>query len=96
MLNPATDDPLVGRDAVAAAFGAVDAACDEFRHSHLLVEMATGQTSLFGLGFEAKIGNTTLRGIDLIELDEHDRISSFKVAARPMMALGARRSHVRM
>lgn len=35
----------------------------------------------------------TLRGVDLIELDETDRISSFIVAVRPvgaLMALGAR------
>lgn len=95
MLNPATDDPVVGKDAVAAALQAVDAACDEFRHTHLLVETPTGQAPLFGLVFEAKVGDSTLRGIDLIELDEHDRISTFTVAARPiaaLMALGARMS----
>jgi hypothetical protein len=34
-----------------------------------------------------------LSGVDLVELDEHDCISSFTVVARPMsalMALGAR------
>jgi hypothetical protein len=36
MLNPATDDPLVGREAVADALRSVEAACDEFRHTHLL------------------------------------------------------------
>ena len=30
MLNPATDDPIVGKAAVAGALGAVEAACDEF------------------------------------------------------------------
>jgi len=93
MLNPATDDPVVGKDAVAAALRAVDAACDEFRHTHLLEARSTGQTALFGLVFEARVGDSTLRGIDLIELDEHDRISSFTVAVRPiagLMALGAR------
>jgi len=45
--------------------------------------------------FEAKIGTATLRGVDLIEIDEHDRITRFEVAARPMatlMALGSRMS----
>lgn len=95
MLNPASDDPVVGREAVAAALRAVDAACDEFRHTHLLVEKSAGPASLFGLVFEAKVGETTLSGVDLIELDENDGISSFTVAARPMaalMALGARMS----
>ena len=90
MLNPATDDPIVGRDAVAGALHAVEVACDEFRHTHLLA----GE-GLFGLVFEAKVGDETLQGVDLIELDEHDRIKTFRVAVRPvgaLMALGARMS----
>jgi hypothetical protein len=95
MLNPGSDDPTVGKEAVAGALRAVEAACDEFRHTHLLTDASTGQTPLFGLVFEAKVGEATLRGVDLIELDEHDRIKSFTVAARPMtalMTLGARMS----
>lgn len=95
MLNPATDDPVVGKDGVVAALCAVEAACDEFRHTHLLVDNATGATPLFGLVFEARVGDTALRGVDLIELDASDRISAFTVTARPMaalMALGARMS----
>lgn len=93
MLNPATDDPVVGRDAVAGALRAVEAACDEFRHTHLLADASNGPTPLFGLVFEAKVGDATLGGVDLVEIDEHDRISTFKVAARPvsaLMALGIR------
>ncbi|MDQ6777983.1 MAG: nuclear transport factor 2 family protein [Actinomycetota bacterium] len=89
-LNPASDEPLVGRDAVAAALRAVESACDEFRHTHLL---ADDQGQLFGLVFEAKVGEETLRGVDLVQLDDSDRISTFTVMARPMqalMALGAR------
>ncbi len=95
MLNPATNDPIVGRDAVAGALLAVDGACDEFRHTHLLVDTSTGHHPLYGLVFEAKVGDATLRGVDLLELDEHDRISTFTVLARPisaLMALGARMS----
>ncbi|MDQ6806047.1 MAG: nuclear transport factor 2 family protein [Actinomycetota bacterium] len=95
MLTPATDDPVVGQDAVAAALRAVEAACDEFRHTHLLAGNSTGETPLFGLVFEARVGDAALRGVDLIELDASDRISSFTVAARPMaalVALGARMS----
>ena len=95
MLNPATDDPIIGKDAVAAALRAVEAACDAFRHTHLLAEQNGGPTPLYGLVFEATVGDATLRGVDLIELDEEDRISSFTVAVRPaaaLMALGARMS----
>lgn len=96
MRNPATDDPVVGKEAVAAALRAVEAACDEFRHTHLLADVSSpGQARLFGLVFEARIGDATLEGVDLIETDESDRIATFTVQARPMsglMALGARMS----
>ena len=95
MLNPATDDPIRGKDAVAAALGAVEAACDEFRHTHLLAEAAGGSRPVFGLVYEAVVGDARLEGVDLLELDEHDQIASFRVCARPMsglMALGARMS----
>lgn len=94
MHNPATAEPITGREAVAAALRAVDSACDEFRHTHLLVDTASGEP-LFGMVFEARIGNATLHGVDLLELDEHDRIKTFTVMARPipsLMALGARMS----
>jgi hypothetical protein len=93
MLNPATDDPVVGKQAVAAALRAVEEACDEFRHTHLFADTSSAEAPLYGLVFEAKIGSATLRGVDLIEIDEHDRITRFEVAARPMaalMALGSR------
>lgn len=95
MLNPATDDPVVGKEAVAAALRAVETACDEFRHTHLLSDTSPGQTPLFGLVFEARIGDARLQGVDLIEIDEADRITTFTVQARPvsaLMALGARMS----
>jgi hypothetical protein len=55
--------------------------------------LADDQGRLFGLVFEAKVGEETLRGVDLVELDDRDRISTFTVFARPMkalIALGAR------
>jgi hypothetical protein len=96
MLNPAAEEPVVGREPVAAALRAVDSACDEFRHTHLLVDPHTGAKSLFGLVFEARIGDTALRGVDLVEVDPtRDQITSFTVMVRPiagLMALGARLS----
>ena len=98
MLNPATDDPVVGQQSDAGALRAVDAACDEFQHTHLLSGEHAGETPLFGLVFEARVGDETLHGVDLLELDERDRIRRFTVTARPMsalMALGARMSDPR-
>jgi SnoaL-like domain len=98
MLDPASDDPLSGRDAVGGALRAVEAACDEFRHTHLLGCTSSAETPLFGLLFEARVGDQRLRGVDLVELDEHDRIKTFTVMARPMaalMALGVRMAEQR-
>lgn len=95
MLNPATDDPLVGRQAVAEALGVVAEACDEFRHAHLLADTSASDPTVFGLVFEARVGGESLQGVDPVQLDEHDRIRAFTVMARPLtalMALGARMS----
>lgn len=93
MLNPGSEEPVSGRDAVAAALRAVDAACDEFSHTHLLVDTST-ERPLYALVFEARVGAHHLHGVDLIEIDEStDRIATFTVIARPLaalMALGAR------
>lgn len=95
MLNPGNNDAVVGREQVARALRAVATACDEFRHVRLLSSQSSGETPLFGLVFEASVGDETLSGVDLLELDEHDRIRRFTVIARPLsalMALGARMS----
>lgn len=89
MLNPATNDPVVGRESVAAALRAVEAGCDEFRHTHVLAESPNGDKPLFGLVFEARVGPETLQGVDLVELDEDGRICTFTVMARPVTALTA-------
>jgi hypothetical protein len=94
--QPGDRRPVVGSEAVAAALRAVEAACDEFRHTHLLADSSPSSgPPLFGLVFEARVGEAMLRGVDLLELDEHDRINAFTVMARPLaslMALGARMS----
>jgi limonene-1,2-epoxide hydrolase len=93
MLNPASDEAVSGRDAVAAALRGIDTACDEFRHTHLLVDTTRNERPLYGLVFEAR-GDHRLRGVDLIEIDKSsDRIATITVIARPvpaLMALGAR------
>ena len=43
----------------------------------------------WALEFEAKIGQLTLRGIDLIRLDDDRKISDFEVMIRPANALQA-------
>ena len=93
MLNPATDDAVVGREAVAAALrGSTRRATSS---PHLLAEISDDDGKLYGLVFEAKVGEATLRGVDLVTLDDLDRIVRFEVAARPMAALMALGSRMR-
>ena len=89
LLTPRSDDPVVGREAAGAFLRAVEGTCDEFRHTHVLVGGAADQSSLIALVFEARVGEQTLRGVDLIELDDNDRIATFTVAARPVAAVRA-------
>jgi len=48
-------------------------------------EIINGQN--FGLEFEARLGDLSLRGIDLIQIDESGRITDFEVMIRPANAL---------
>jgi hypothetical protein len=77
MLSPANDDPVVGQAVVADPPRAVEAACDQFQHTHLLVDTSSDGASVYGLVFEATVGYATLRGIDLLEVNELDRIAGF-------------------
>jgi hypothetical protein len=93
MRNPASDEPVIGPDAVLASLRAVQQACDTFEHRQLLEPAPDSTDRVYGLVFEATIGESKLQGVDLIELDEDDRIVAFTVIARPvasLMALGAR------
>jgi hypothetical protein len=98
MLNPVTDDAVTGREAVTGALQAVEQACDEFHHTQLLQSADDHDPRLprrYGLVFEAQVGDSKLHGVDLLELDDEDRIKTFTVLARPMaalMALGGRMS----
>jgi len=57
---------------------------EDFRYVR---ELHDGQN--FALEFEARVGEFTLRGIDLIQLDESGKIIDFEVMVRPANALQA-------
>lgn len=93
MRNPATDEPVIGRDAVLGALREVQQACDEFVHTQLLEPAVDSTEKMYGVVFQARIGDAKLQGVDLIELDDEDQIIAFTVVARPvasLMALGSR------
>ena len=55
---------------------------EDFRYVREIVDEQN-----FGLEFEARIGELSLRGIDLIQIDESGRIVDFEVMVRPANAL---------
>lgn len=87
--EPANDDPVVGQTAVADAIRAVEAACDQFQHTHLLADTSGDRASVYGLGFEAMVGESTLRGIDLIEVNEQVGSLGLRCAPANRSAHGA-------
>jgi len=57
---------------------------DDFRYIREIIDEQTG-----ALEFEARVGDLTLRGVDLIQLGEDGKIVDFEVMIRPANALQA-------
>ena len=58
-----------------------------FQDFHYIREILDGNN--WALEFEAKIGDLTLRGVDLIKLNDEGKIIDFEVMIRPANALQA-------
>ena len=87
--SPAVFTPYQGREAVSRILRTVFEVFEDFRYTDELTD-AGGQVST--LVFEARVGDKTLQGIDLIRLDDEGRIGELVVFVRPasgLMALGA-------
>ena len=73
-----------GREAIGELFGAV---IDNFENLEYTVEMADGNWEL--LGFRARVRGQEIEGVDLLRLDDQDRVSEIKLMIRPMAGLAA-------
>jgi hypothetical protein len=82
--SPAVFKPYVGRDAVAAILHAIAQVFEDFRYTDEL-----GGEGIHGLVFEARVGDRSLQGIDLLRMDADDRIAEFTVMIRPATGLMA-------
>jgi hypothetical protein len=92
LYNPASVEPVVGRAAVAAALRELGGAWDSFEHLEVFTPLAddgTRRARVQAIHFRARIGDHVLTGFDLLELDDHDRIATFTVFARPVTSLQA-------
>jgi hypothetical protein len=82
--SPVVHRPIVGRANVTSLLEAVVATFHEFRYTQ---EFHDGPRS--ALVFEARVGDRSLQGVDLLEHDEHGRIERLTVMVRPLSGLTA-------
>ena len=80
--SPAVFKPYEGRDAVAHVLGAVLQVLEDFRYTDELEG-----DGVHGLIFEARVGDRSLQGLDLIRPAADGRIAEFTVMVRPASGL---------
>jgi SnoaL-like domain len=88
--SPVVHRPIVGRAGVTSLLEAVVATFQDFRYTQ---EFHDGPRS--ALVFEARVGDRSLQGVDLLEHDEHGLIERLTVMVRPLSGLTALSDAVR-
>ena len=82
--SPAVFKPYEGRETVETILRTVFDVFEDFRYTDEL----DGE-DVHGLVFEARIGDRSLQGIDLLRPDPHGEIAEFTVMIRPASGLVA-------
>ena len=82
--SPAVFKPYEGREAVATILRTVYEVFEDFRYTDEL-----DGDGVHGLLFDARVGDRSLQGIDLLRLDEDGQIAEFTVMIRPASGLVA-------
>jgi len=82
--SPFVWKPKDGKAAIIKILTTVATVFEEFRY---IREIIDGQNC--ALEFEARVGELTLRGVDLIQIAENGKIVDFEVMIRPANALQA-------
>ena len=80
--SPAVFKPYEGREAVSTILRTVFGVFEDFRYTDELA----GDT-VHGLVFEARVGDRSLQGIDLLRTDSGGRITELTVMIRPASGL---------
>jgi ketosteroid isomerase-like protein len=86
--SPAVFKPYEGRETVATILRTVLGVFEDFRYTDELAG-----DGVHALIFEARVGDRSVQGMDLIRADADGRIGEFTVMVRPasgLMALGER------
>lgn len=84
--SPMAHTPYPGRDALVLALSTVAQVFDDFTYHRVF---ATPDGLNLTLEFSAKVGDRSLKGIDMIRFDEDGMIAEFEVMVRPMSGLAA-------
>lgn len=82
--SPAVYKPYEGRDATMLVLRAVMRVFEDFRYVR---ETASADGRDHVLVFEATVGGKQLEGVDVLHLDEHDRVDDLRVLVRPLSGL---------
>ncbi len=80
--SPFVWKPKEGKQIAITIIKTVATVFDEFQYVREIID-----GNLWALEFEAKIGELTLHGVDLIELNDEGKIADFEVMIRPANAL---------
>ena len=80
--SPAVFKPYDGRDTVATILRTVFHVMEDFRYTDEL-----DGDGVHGLVFDARVGDRSLQGIDLLRPDPSDQIADFTVMVRPASGL---------
>ncbi len=82
--SPVVYKPYEGRDALRLLLGAVGRVFENFRY---LSQVETGDTAV--LVFEARVGDRSLNGVDVLTFAPDGRIAEMMVMVRPMSGINA-------
>ena len=82
--SPVVYKPYEGRDAIKVLLGAVVQVLEDFRY---LEHVETGDVAV--LMFEARVGDKTVQGVDILKFGDDDRIAEMTVMVRPMSGMHA-------
>ena len=82
--SPVAFKPFVGIDQVGVVLKAVIATFEDFRYTDEIANEAEGTHALI---FEARVGEKSVQGLDLLRMDSDGRITNLTVMIRPLSGL---------
>ncbi len=82
--SPVVHKPYEGREALAVLLGSVVQVFEDFRYAE---QVETGDTAV--LMFEARVGDRSVQGVDVLRFADDGRIRELIVMVRPMSGMNA-------